>query len=137
MAKPAPGALVFFDIKAASYSILPEMALGAILSDVTRASLLQKLGFYAEEINLFEESFTSGSLRSQEHGLDQIWVSALADWSTRSWLSVAGDAARVYQLTGTRPGHPTADLVFNFVFAVVQLKLVSPSSRPGRAPTLR
>ncbi len=29
----APGALVFFDIRAAFYSILPEIALGPILRD--------------------------------------------------------------------------------------------------------
>jgi hypothetical protein len=40
----------------------------------------------------------------------------------------------MYHLAGTRPGHPAANLVFNFVFAVVQLKLITELRRIGLLP---
>ncbi len=126
----APTALVFFDIRAAFYSILPEMALGPILRDEAKHAWLAELAFMPEEIQSFEARFTGGASWKVSQGFDPTWAAALADWSSRTWFSDPGDEdARVYHLTGTRPRHPAADLVFNFVFAFVQIKLVKRAAR--------
>ncbi len=62
----------------------------------------------------------------------------MADWSSRARFSVpGGDHARAYHLTGTRPGRPTADLVFNFAFTFVQIKLVKELRGIGLLPLAR
>ncbi len=62
----------------------------------------------------------------------------MGDWSSRTWLSVpSDDDARVYHLTGTRPGHPTAGLVFHSVFAFSQIKLVGELRGSGLLPVAR
>ena len=48
----------------------------------------------------------------------------LADWHQTNWFAVQGAGKRALHFTGVRPGDPTADVMFAFVFARFHRKLV-------------
>ena len=48
-----------------------------------------------------------------------------ADWHRGSSFRIVGSGRRVCNLTGTRPGDPVADLVFNLAFVCFQRPLLS------------
>ncbi len=74
---------------------------------------LLELGLTHDDVRAFESAFTDAAW-AVEKGMGSTLAAALADWSSRTWFTVPGDAeSRVCHLTGMRPGHSTADLVFN------------------------
>ena len=89
-ARRMSAAIIFLDFRAAFYSVLTETVLGAILSELGRATALASLGMLPAEIADFQGTFTTNRPFLEQHGLGAAWCRALASWHSRAWFRVPG-----------------------------------------------
>ncbi len=97
-------------------------------------SLLCRLGklplprLVCRRTGAFMQAFGQGLPLLEQLHVDSAWVRAIGDWHICLWFKVSGSTCWVLPRSGTRPGDPLADLVFNLAFAVFQHLLDKTSS---------
>jgi len=127
-------AVLFGDIKGAFYNILPEVALGPLMTDSQRTELFGQLGMSERAAAALSDSIKGGLNALARHGLEDGWRAALADWHRGSWFMVRGSDRCTVPLVGVRPGDPPADVVFAIAFAAVMKLLGEELDARGLQP---
>ena len=110
-------ALLFADLKAAFYSVLPEYVLGFVLPPSRRAKVFHTLGLSSDALSALEDALAAGTSELEALGVDASLREAIADWHRHCHFEVAGVASIFQTHVGTRPGDPLADVVFVYAFS--------------------
>ena len=132
-----PAALLFVDVRGAFYSILPELAIGALVGDEERRRLFRQLGPSDEMADKLGKKVAEEAALGRHGGVSGAWRSLVEDWHRCPWYSVRGRPERYRTLVGVRPGDPLADAVFALAFALFQEELVSALAAAGLSVVLR
>ena len=116
-------AALFTDLRAAFYSILPEVAYGSILPPGEREIALARAGLDEEAVKELCAIIDAAPSSLEAHGVDPAWRRLVTDWHRGSWFAVPGSSAKVHVPFGCRPGDPLADITFALAFLAFQRML--------------
>ena len=129
-------AVIFVDIRKAFYSVLVEEVVGPVMGRSDRAKVMARLGWTESERHRFEATLQGRQHETALLGMALDVAAMLADWHQTNWFTVQGAEKRAIHLTGVRPGDPTADVMFAFVFARFHRKLVDRLVKKGLLPAI-
>ena len=111
--------VLYIDIKASFYSILPEIVLGCLLPERLRFQVLHRAGVPQATKDLIDKIVTNGSHEFALLQMEQPWADLAAQWQVASWYEIKNDPCYYRILSGTHHGDPLNDCVFNDAFAAV------------------
>ena len=107
-------AVIFFDLTAAYYMVLRELAIGAC-SDEAVARLLARLGLPVEAAAELE-GYLGERAALADAGVPDHLIAAASEALSSTWGVSQGCSLVAQSRRGSRPGDPLADAIFAFVF---------------------
>jgi hypothetical protein len=117
-------AVLFGDMRAAFYSVLPEVFLGPLLPLAQRTELYSMLGIDGIDKLRLDGLCAAAPSQLISAGISECWRDLLADWHRANWFGVQDSSDVVMTQRGVRPGDPVADVVFVCVFALFLKALI-------------
>ena len=111
-----PSAIVFFDLRAAFYSVLRQALTGIEIDSTTLTTALSRLGISPQ---LWEAWLDQAS---QDHALIEASPHVeklIQDCMTNTFFTIEGLPGVCKTTRGTRPGDPLGDLLFNLIMRLV------------------
>ena len=110
-------ALIFADIRAAYYTVLRQISIGASTADEDIAKILQKLALGPEVMHELQAAL-QGETAYQQLSASPHQEAILQESMTGTWFTCfQNDFTETHK--GTRPGDSWADIVFNVMFAAI------------------
>ena len=108
---------LFCVLRKAFYSVLPEEALGPLITAEERAALLKAVGFTPQQIDDFTSllMITGGLL--YEAGIPEDLLEALNQWRKATWFTFEDQETHMVHSLGVKPGDTLADVIFAICFA--------------------
>ena len=127
---------LFCDLRKAFYSVLPEEALGPLITADERAELLQAFGFSAQQIADFTNLllFSGGLL--YEAGVPEDLLEALNQWHKATWYTFEDQETYHVHSLGVKPGDTLADVIFAICFVTFHKKVVRTLEEEGLIVTI-
>ena len=127
---------LFCDLRKAFYSVLPEEALGPLITAEERAALLKAVGFTPQQIDDFTSllMITGGLL--YEAGIPEDLLEALNQWRKATWFTFEDQETYMVHSLGVKPGDTLADVIFAICFAKFHKKVVTTLEEEGLSVTI-
>ena len=127
---------LFCDLRKAFYSVLPEEALGPLITADERAELLQAFGFSPQQIADFTNLllFSGGLL--YEAGVPEDLLEALNQWHKATWYTFEDQETYHVHSLGVKPGDTLADDIFAICFVTFHKKVVRTLEEEGLIVTI-
>ena len=117
-AKRVPASLTFFDLQAAFYQVIRQSLVPGIESDVELLRLLHCLRLPDTAVQeLHDQLLRVAQLPSL--GASSHAVAVVQDLFRGTWFRLSGSTALTITKRGSRPGDPTADLMFGFTLSAL------------------
>ena len=111
-------ALLFFDIRAAYYQLLRQLATDIHEDDAELLRLFHRMNVPAEALQELREHLQAMSAVAAA-GASPHLAAIAADLFRGSWFRLEGHTAIALTRRGTRPGDPTADVIYAFCLAAL------------------
>ena len=109
-------AIVFFDLKAAFYSVLRQALLAVELDPTALIAALARLGLPSALIDAWlQQARQDHAVLDTNPHLEEL----LQDCMTHTFFTVDGVPGLCHTTRGTRPGDPLGDLLFNLIMRLV------------------
>ena len=108
---------LFCDLRKAFYSVLPEEALGPLITAEERAALLYAAGFSSQQIDDFTNLLKHTGEILFEAGIPEDLLEALNKWHKATWFTFEDQEAYMVHSLGVKPGDTLADVIFAICFA--------------------
>ena len=105
-----PSVAIFFDLKAAFYTVLRQTLVNALQDTACLEAALCRLGVDKERIH---QLLQHAEEENVTEGLSDHLASILKDMLTSTYFEIKGLSAPCHTTRGTRPGDPIADILFN------------------------
>ena len=114
--KKIPSAIVFFDLRAAFYSVLRQALIATEMDPTALIAALTRMGLPSDVISewLQQASADHAVLDASPH-LEKL----IQDCMTNTFFSIDGVPGVCKTTRGTRPGDPLGDLLFNLIMRLV------------------
>ena len=94
-AEKRSAAVLFGDLKAAYYRVLPEMVVGKVLTAEARCALFERAGIDAGRAQQLAAAIENQPSLLQERGVSEFWSALAADWQKGNWFEVRGQSSSV------------------------------------------
>ena len=134
--KRRPAAVLFIDVKQAFYSLPRHHAVGPYLTEAEYQWLVTSLDCPAEERTRCEGTYKSAILPTALMDVPQRLMTLLRSLVKHGWLVDQHEDSCAFTLTGTRPGLPLADLLFNVAMIDVLRQVSADLRTQGITTTL-
>ena len=127
---------LFCGLRKAFYSVLPEEALGPLITAEERAALLDAVGFTPQQMDDFTNllMLTGGIL--YEAGIPEDLLEALNQWHKATWFTFEDQEAYMVHSLGVIPGDTLADVMFAICFKNYHKKVVLALEQAGLILTI-
>ena len=106
--------IILMDLQSAFYRAVRGQLIHWEMSDEEMARIFQTLQMPPEAFHEFREILNEPAALEQA-AVNPLHQSIVRSTFTRSWAHVPGSQRILHTSTGTRPGDPTADLLFSFI----------------------
>ena len=116
-------AVLFGDLQRAYYSVLVELVTGPLLTPEERQVVLANTSMDELRRLTLEVDLSQGHCLFDHLPLPQDLKAAVREWLRLAWFSVEGSPLFFVHNIGVKPGDPSADVLFAFVFFCFHARL--------------
>ena len=118
MGRALPASLVFFDLQAAFYQVLRQTLVPSTEDDRALLSLLHRLQLPADAVVELKAQLTKAA-QLPALGASSHATALVQDLFRGTWFRLSGFPQLTVTQRGSRPGDPTADLLFGFTLSAL------------------